>query len=164
MIAPQVIASSGRRVAMRLVLAAVVGAGLTVALLTWAIVMPVLIPSSQARYCGEYTGCLGYVFLTWEYGRWVALVAAWPLLRQLRVRPAWRAALMAALFLVALWQVALVLLSDGSGSGFALIILSGLIAYPAAAWTTMPHVPRAVPIVAAGAALAVCAVTWPLVQ
>lgn len=164
MTASQVIAPSGPRVARRLVLAATAGGVLTAALVAWTFLMPVLIPSSQARYCGEYTGCLGYDFVTWEYGRWVALVAAWPLLRLLRVRPSWRVALTGALYLPAVWQLALLLISDGSAAGFGLILLSGVLAYPAAAWTTMPHVPRAVPVATVGAALAVCVVTWSFVQ
>ncbi|MFI7421730.1 hypothetical protein [Nonomuraea sp. NPDC049684] len=164
MTAPRVITQPGPRVAGRLVLAAVAGGVLTAALLAWTFLMPVLMPSSQARYCGEYTGCLGYLFVTWEYGRWIALVAAWPLLRLLRVRPSWQVALTAALYLPAVWQLALLLIADGSAGGFGLILLSGVLAYPAAAWATMPHVPRAVPVATVGAALAVCAVTWPLVQ
>ncbi|MFI7466802.1 hypothetical protein [Nonomuraea sp. NPDC049646] len=103
MTAPRVITQPGPRVAGRLVLAAVAGGVLTAALLAWTFLMPVLMPSSQARYCGEYTGCLGYLFVTWEYGRWIALVAAWPLLRLLRVRPSWQVALTAALYLPAVW-------------------------------------------------------------
>ncbi|MGW4410516.1 hypothetical protein ACWEJ6_41220 [Nonomuraea sp. NPDC004702] len=164
MIAPQVIAPSAQNVARRLVLAGAAGIVLTVALLAWAALTPDLIPSLGARYCGEYTGCVGYLFLTWEYGRWVALVAAWPLLHLLRVRPAWQATLMAALYLVAIWQVALLLMPADFAIGFYLILLSGVLAFPAAAWTTMPHLPRAVRFVTAGIALAVCVVTWPLVQ
>ncbi|MEV4399257.1 hypothetical protein [Nonomuraea sp. NPDC049607] len=162
MIAPQAVAPSARSVARRLVLAGAAGIVLTVALVAWAVLMPNLIPSVEARYCGEYTGCIGYLFLTWEYGRWVALVAAWPLLHLLRVRPAWPAALMAALYLVAIWQVALLLMPADFVIGFYLILLSGVIAFPAAAWTTMPHLPRAVRFVTAGVALALYAVTWPL--
>ncbi|MFI9597046.1 hypothetical protein [Nonomuraea sp. NPDC052265] len=163
MIAPQAVAPSAQTVARRLLLAGAAGIVLTVALVAWSILMPVLVPSSQSRYCGEYTGCIGYLFLMWEYGRWMALVAAWPLLRLLRVRPSWQAALMAAPYLLAIWQVALLIKWASPAAGINLILLSGVIAYPAAAWATMPHVPRLVRFLTAGVALALYAVTWPIV-
>ncbi|MGW0804089.1 hypothetical protein [Nonomuraea sp. NPDC002799] len=124
-------AQPGRRIAT----AGVVGIILPVALLAWAALMARLFP--QSPQCGEYTECLGHLVQTWESGRWVAIVIAWPLLHLLRVRPSWPVAILAALFLTAIWQVAEALLPVSLAGAFALIIFSGVIAYPAAAWLAM---------------------------
>ncbi|MGP3963206.1 hypothetical protein ACTWPT_45205 [Nonomuraea sp. 3N208] len=114
-----------------------------------------LFPNSSQ--CGEYTGCLGYLVQAWEVGRWVAIVLAWPLLHLLRVRPSWPVAILAALFLTAIWQVAEALLLVSLAEAFALIIFSGVIAYPAAAWLTMPRIPPKLLILAVASFLALYA-------
>lgn len=123
----------------RVVPAVVVGIALSAALLAWAIVMPP--PASSSRYCGEYTGCFGYFVLLLETGRWVALVAAWPLLRLLGVRPSWPVALLAALYAATIWRLAEALLRVDLEGGLLLFLLSGALAYPAAAWLATPRVP-----------------------
>ncbi|MEU8245188.1 hypothetical protein [Nonomuraea sp. NPDC048916] len=139
----------------RIVMAGVVGSILPVALLAWVALMTRLFPDSPQ--CGEYTGCLGYLVQAWEVGRWVAIVLAWPLLHLLRVRPSWPVAILAALFLTAIWQVAEALLLVSPAEAFALIIFSGMIAYPAAAWLAMPRVPRKLLILAVASSLALYA-------
>ncbi|MEZ0077045.1 hypothetical protein [Planotetraspora sp. GP83] len=88
----------------RLLLAGVVGIVLPVGLVAWAVLMATLFPDSPR--CGHYTGCLVFLADAWLIGRWVAIVLAWPLLYLMRVRPAWPVALVAAPFLVAIWQLA----------------------------------------------------------
>jgi hypothetical protein len=124
----------------RVVLAGVVGGVLPIGLLGWTFLMAHLFPESQ--YCGEYTGCAGYLVLAWEAGRWVALVLAWPLLLLLRVRPAWQAALLAALFMAGIWQAAWALIELDVSATLLLLLFSGVFAYPAAAWLTTPRTPR----------------------
>ena len=116
---------------MRMVLAGGVGILLTVGLFAWTVLMTELFPDSP--HCGEYTGCLGVLVQTWEVGRWVAIGLAWPLLYVLRVRPSLPVAILAALILMAIWRFAEAgsVLPFGS---FTLILFSGVIAYPAAAW------------------------------
>ncbi|MEV4111641.1 hypothetical protein [Nonomuraea sp. NPDC049695] len=116
-----------------------VGIILPVGLLAWAASMAILFPDSPQ--CGEYTGCFGYVVQAWEIGRWVAIVLAWPILYLLRVRPSWPVAVLAALFLVVIWQFAEALLPVSLSGAFILIVFSGMIAYPAAAWLARPRVP-----------------------
>ncbi|SDI86892.1 hypothetical protein SAMN05421869_107312 [Nonomuraea jiangxiensis] len=132
-----------------------VGIILPIALLGWVALMVRLFPDSPQ--CGEYTGCFGYLVQAWEVGRWVAVGLAWPLLHVLRIRPAWRVAILAALFLMAIWRLAEALLFTALDSSLALIVLSGVIAYPLATWLAMPRVPRALLLVSAAAALALFA-------
>ncbi|MFI6321889.1 hypothetical protein ACIBG8_30445 [Nonomuraea sp. NPDC050556] len=114
----------------RVVLAGLVGVLLPAGLLGWSFLMATLFPDSSR--CGEYTGCLGFLVDAWEVGRWVAVVLAWPLLHLLRVRPAWPVALLAALFLAAIWQLAQAPWVPRFDA-FALIVVSGPLAYPLAA-------------------------------
>ncbi|NUR71464.1 MAG: hypothetical protein HOU81_11635 [Hamadaea sp.] len=126
----------------RVVLAAVIGLVLTVVLLGVPMAMAQLFP--YTRYCGEYTGCLGYIVVAWEYGRWAALAAAWPLLRLLGVRPSWQTALLAALYAAAIWRIAEALVHLYLGGAVYLVLLSGLLAFAAAAWLTTPRISRSV--------------------
>ncbi|MCF6471470.1 hypothetical protein FAF44_24200 [Nonomuraea sp. MG754425] len=141
----------GRRIAF----AGVIGIILPIALLAWVALMARLFPDSPQ--CGEYIGCFGYLAQAWEVGRWVAVVLAWPLLHLLRVRPSWPVAILAALFLTAIWQVAEALLLVSPAEAFALIIFGGVIAYPAAAWLVMPRIPRKLLILAVTSSLALYA-------
>ncbi|WP_156045851.1 hypothetical protein [Herbidospora cretacea] len=131
------------------------GIVLPVALLVGMGLLTRLYPDSQ--YCGEYTGCFGYLVLAWEVGRWVAVVLAWPLLRLLQVRPALPVAVLAALFLTAVWQVALAMPFYLFFDSLILIVVSGVIAYPAAAWLALPQVPRKTLVIAVVFAFAVYA-------
>ncbi len=117
-----------------------VGVILPVVLLGWVAMMARLFPDSPQ--CGPYTGCLGYLVQAWEVGRWVAIALAWPLLYLLRVRPSLPVAILAALFLTAIWQVAEAMPVVMFGEALALIVFSGVIAYPAAAWLAMPRISR----------------------
>ncbi|GAA1737702.1 hypothetical protein [Nonomuraea bangladeshensis] len=65
-------------------------------------------------------------------GRWVAAVAAWPLLRLVGVRPAWPVAVVAVPLLVVIWLVVGALPLWAWWFGFLLALASGLIAYPVA--------------------------------
>ena len=58
---------------------------------------------------------------------------AWPLLYLLRVRPAWPVAVLAAALLVAIWLLAEAVALVSPQMFFTLILLSSVIAYPAAA-------------------------------
>jgi hypothetical protein len=109
--------------------AVLVGIVLPVGLLAWAAVMATLFPDSPR--CG-HLGCLGFLQDAWETGRWVAIVVAWPLLRLLRVRPSWPVAVLGAVLLVVIWQVATALSDRRADVALAVILLSGTIAYPAA--------------------------------
>jgi hypothetical protein len=120
---------TGQKPGKRVVMAGVVGIILPVGLLTWVALMTAFFP--DARHCGSYTGCLGFLLQAWDFGRWVALVLAWPLLYLLRVRPSWPVAALAALFLVAIWQFATALLPLSFDASLGLILFSGVIAYPA---------------------------------
>ncbi|MEV5556262.1 hypothetical protein AB0L44_21630 [Nonomuraea wenchangensis] len=117
-------------IAKRVVLACGVGIILPLALVAWAVAMTALFPDSDL--CGEYTGCLGYLQQAWEVGRWVAAVAAWPLLRLVGVRPAWPVAIVAVPLLVVIWQVVEALWLESLWDAFLLALASGLIAYPVA--------------------------------
>ncbi|MEV0820840.1 hypothetical protein [Nonomuraea rubra] len=125
----------------RIAVATVVG-GITLpaVLLAWVVVMSMISPDSPQ--CSEYLGCLVYLEQAWKIGRWVSLVVAWPLLHLLRVRPSWPVAIVAGVFVAAIWQVADALLLVSMLGALTLILFSGAIAYPAAAWLTMPRVPR----------------------
>ncbi|MFJ2028008.1 hypothetical protein [Streptosporangium sp. NPDC087985] len=118
--------STDERIPERMVFAGLVGIILTFGLLVGALLATALFANSAQ--CGHW-GCFGFIGYVWEIGRWVAIVLAWPLLYLLRVRPAWPVAILAAFFLVAIWQFA-----DGS-----FIVLSGVIAYPLAALVTAPR-------------------------
>ncbi|WP_153054425.1 hypothetical protein [Planomonospora sphaerica] len=124
----------------RLVLAGVVGILLPLGLFGWAWLMATLFPDSPL--CGHYTGCLGFLVQAWAVGRWVAIVLAWPLLYLLRIRPAWPVALLAALFLATIWRLAEALPFSLADVSLTLIVFSGVIAYPAAAWLAIPRTPR----------------------
>ncbi|MEU0481851.1 hypothetical protein ABZ260_22020 [Streptosporangium sp. NPDC006013] len=127
--------SAGERSTRRVVCAVLVGIILPVGLLTWSGLMANLF--SDSSRCGHYTGCLGFLVEAWVIGRWVAIVLAWPLLYLLRVRPAWPVAILAACFLVVIWQVADALWAVGGFTvSLALIMFSGVIAYPLAALVT----------------------------
>ncbi|MCT9931018.1 hypothetical protein N5079_12395 [Planotetraspora sp. A-T 1434] len=144
--------SLGAKPAKRMLLAGVVGIILPVSLLAWALLMVTLFPESAQ--CGEYTGCLGYLVAAWVAGRWVAIAVAWPLLFLLRVRPAWPVAILAALFLMAIWRLADALWAVDIDATLTLILLSGVIAYPFAALVATPRLPRpwrALPVVLFGA-------------
>ncbi|GGT33641.1 hypothetical protein ACFFV7_49270 [Nonomuraea spiralis] len=65
---------------------------------------------------------------------------------------------------MAIWQAALVIMSADVGAGLALVLFSGLIAYPAAAWVTMPHVSVRTRVLTIGAALGLFGVASLLVQ
>ena len=130
----------GEKLGKRLVLAGVVGIILPVGLFAWATLMATLFPDSPQ--CGEYTGCLGFLIQAWAIGRWVVIVLAWPLLHLLRVRPSWPVAILAALFLMAIWRLAEALPFSVIDVSLTLIVFSGVIAYPAAAWLAMPRTPR----------------------
>ncbi|GAA0390841.1 hypothetical protein GCM10009530_47600 [Microbispora corallina] len=124
-----------------MLLASVVGIVLPLGLLAWTVLMRALF--SDSSMCGEYTGCLGYLVVAWQIGRWIAVVLAWPLLYLLRVRPAWPVAVLAAFLLVAIWRLAEAL--SGFGDLFTsilisgiLILSSGVIAYPLTALVTSP--------------------------
>ncbi|MFI6927177.1 hypothetical protein ACIBIZ_45090 [Nonomuraea spiralis] len=165
MIAPQIIVTPpAPSLARRIALAAAAGVVLTAALIGSTVLMPALAPASQSRHCGEYTGCVSTLFLAWDPGRWIALAAAWPLLHLLRLHPSWQIALAAAAYLVAIWQAALAIMSADAGAGLALVLFSGLIAYPAAAWVTMPHVSVRTRVLTAGAALGLFGLASLLVQ
>ncbi|MFD1547260.1 hypothetical protein [Nonomuraea guangzhouensis] len=69
-------------------------------------------------------------------------------------------AILAALFLTAIWQVAEALLPVSFAEAFALIIFSGMIAYPTAAWLAMPRIPRKLLILAVASCLALYALTF----
>ncbi len=128
-----------------MVLAGAVGIILPAALLGWVFVWPRFFPER----CGEYTGCLGYLFAAWDPGPWVAVAAAWPLLYALRVRPAWIVAAIATPYLMAIWQYATA--KDMwlfSLESLILVVFGGVIAYPSAvltATTRMPWIWRALP-------------------
>jgi hypothetical protein len=130
----------GERPGKRMVLAGAVGIILTVGLFAWTALMPALFPDS--RFCGEYTGCLGLLVLAWEVGRWVVIVLAWPLLYLLRVRPSLPVAVLAALLLMAIWRFAEARLALSFDVSLMLILLSGVIAYPAAAWLAGTRIAR----------------------
>ncbi|MEU9831665.1 hypothetical protein AB0D67_08980 [Streptosporangium sp. NPDC048047] len=136
--------AAGRRLPRRLLLAALTGVILTALLVGAAFLMMRSLIGSGT--CDQSFACLGAIGLTWFVGRWVAVVLAWPLLHLLRVRPAWPVAVAALLFLVAIWRFAQ---SSWAGDGAsALILLSGVIAYPLAALITAPRLAwpwRAVP-------------------
>ncbi|GLX94418.1 hypothetical protein [Herbidospora sp. NBRC 101105] len=136
-------------------MAVVVGVVLPVALLAGVAALTRLYPASQ--YCGEYTGCFGYLVLAWEVGRWAAIVLAWPLLHLLRVRPALPVAVLAGLFLTVVWQVAQAMPFSLFLESLVLIVASGVIAYPAAAWFTMPHITRRTLVIAVVVAFAIYA-------
>ncbi|WP_345572316.1 hypothetical protein [Nonomuraea rosea] len=123
------IVSSGENPSPRLLPAAVAGIILPVGLFAWAALMTRFFPDSH--HCGEYTGCIGFLAEAWDVGRWVAIVLAWPLLHLLRVRPAWPVAVLAGAFLLVIWWVAGMLRLDHA---FTVVVFSGLLAYPAAAW------------------------------
>lgn len=108
-----------------MILAGVVGIVLTAGFFAWTALMTALFPDSPL--CGEYTGCLGFLAQAWEIGRWIAIGLAWPLLYILRVRPSLPVAILAALLLMAIWRFA-------EAGSVALILFSGVIAYPVAAW------------------------------
>ncbi|MET8984464.1 hypothetical protein ABZW49_03340 [Nonomuraea wenchangensis] len=117
-------------IAKRVALACGVGIILPLALVAWMVGMVTLFPDSFL--CGEYTGCLGYLQLAWEVGRWVAAVVAWPLLWLVGVRPAWHVTALAMPLLVGIWQVVEALLWEAFWGALLLALASGLIAYPAA--------------------------------
>ncbi|NRQ31879.1 hypothetical protein HII36_08505 [Nonomuraea sp. NN258] len=105
--------------------------------------------------CGHF-GCAQVLIWLWEPGRWLAVAAGWPLLRLFHVRPAWRVTVVAAFFLVALWEFAWAYFDDSVG----LVLLSGLLTYPSAAVATDPRVSgfrRAVIVLPYLAALVVAA-------
>ncbi len=128
-------------------LAVVVGVMPPVVMFGWAalVAMVVFDPS----LCGEYTGCLGLFVWDWDVGRWGAVVLAWPLLYLVRVRPAWRVAIVGGVFLAAIWRFAAteVVAVDGA---VMLAVCGGLIAYPVAAWVTTPGVHRLVRVLVVG--------------
>ncbi|WP_165969675.1 hypothetical protein [Nonomuraea terrae] len=117
----------------RLFAAGLAGLALATLLVVAAFVTARLYP--EDRYCGHYTGCLGQLAaameLVWDAGRWVAVVLAWPLLRCVGVRPAWPVALLAVPVLIVTWWVAL---ESPFVTRLALLLCSGVIAYPVAAW------------------------------
>ena len=129
-----------RPVGRRIVLAGVVGILIPVGLFAWGMVMAALFPDS--RVCGEYTGCFGFLAQAWEVGRWIAIVLAWPVLYLLRVRPAWPVAVLAALFLVAIWRFAEALWPLSFAGALTVHLFSGVVAYSAAAWAA-PRLPWA---------------------
>ncbi|MBG0813101.1 hypothetical protein [Planomonospora sp. ID82291] len=133
----------------RFVLAGVVGILLPIGLFGWAWLMVRLFPDSPQ--CGHYTGCLGFLVQAWTVGRWVAIVLAWPLLYLLRIRPSWRVAVLAALFLVTIWRLAEALPNSLIDLSLMLIVFSGVIAYPAASLLAMSRTPR--PLLASSVAL-----------
>jgi hypothetical protein len=141
----------GRRVA----LAGMVGIILPVALLGWVFLMVQLFPNSSQ--CSEYFGCLGYLFLAWEYGRWIAVALAWPLLHLMRVRPAWPVAVLAALFLTAVWKLAEALLFVAFSGSLLLMVFGGVVAYPVAAQLARARTTRRALITSVAAALALYA-------
>ncbi|MET9064472.1 hypothetical protein [Streptosporangium sandarakinum] len=145
-----------RRLPRRLLLAALTGAILTALLVGAAFLMMRALTDSGT--CEQSFACLGAIGFTWVVGRWVAVILAWPLLYLLRVRPAWPVAVAAVLFLVAIWRFAQS--SWAGNSGFVLILLSGVLAYPLAALVTAPRLAwpwRAVPT---ALLLALCALTF----
>ncbi|WP_062429517.1 hypothetical protein [Herbidospora daliensis] len=144
----------------RIAMAVVVGIVLPALLLAGVSWLTNNYPESQ--YCGHYTGCFGYLVLAFDVGRWIAVVLAWPLLHLLRVRPALPVAALATLFLIAIWQVALAMPLHLFFESIGLIIVSGVIAYPVAAWLAMPHISRKVLIVAVAFffALYACALAY----
>ncbi|GAT69994.1 hypothetical protein PS9374_05674 [Planomonospora sphaerica] len=145
--------TGGGKPGRRLVLAGVVGILLPVGLFGWAWLMTRLFPDSPQ--CGHYTGCLGFLVQAWTVGRWVAIVLAWPLLYLLRVRPAWPVALLAALFLATIWRLAEALPFSLIDVSVTLVVFSGVIAYPVAAWLSMPRTPRWLPALSAALLLVV---------
>ncbi|GAB2470902.1 hypothetical protein GCM10027187_43720 [Streptosporangium sandarakinum] len=136
---------NGEKVADRMIRAGVVGMILPVLLLAVGLLSMDVFAGS--RLCEKSSGCLALLFYVLAVGRWVAIVLAWPLLYFLRVRSAWPVAAVAAPFLVAIWEIALAPWMSGR-SGFGLILISGILAYPLAALVTAPRVSwpwRAVP-------------------
>ena len=114
----------------RILLAGVAGVVLPAALLGWAYLMTAF----RGDSCG-HLGCVGFVAVGWEVGRWVAVALGWPLLYLLRVRPAWIVAVTATAFLVAIWYYAM----NRAGDPVTLILVSAVIAYPSAALATAPR-------------------------
>ncbi|GAA4085306.1 hypothetical protein [Nonomuraea soli] len=109
-----------RSVAERVVFAALLGVGLPIALIALVLVTAAVFPGLAS---GSY-GWLALLDALWEHGPWVALPIAWPLLRALRIRPAWAAAALAAICLHGLWTM--------DSPGMNLIVLGGAIAFPLA--------------------------------
>lgn len=135
-----------------MVLAWAVGIILTVGLIAGIVLMVELFPDSS--YCGEYTGCLGLLVQVWEVGRWVVIVLAWPLLYLLRVRPSLPVAVLAALLLMAIWQFAEARLHTSFGVSLLLILFSGVISYPAAAWLAGTRIARPTLVLSVASSLA----------
>ncbi|WP_188193649.1 hypothetical protein [Nonomuraea sp. SYSU D8015] len=119
------------RLSERVALAGLAGGILPFVLFGWMLLVGALADDSQ---CGHF-GCVGRMIEAWESGHWVALVLAWPLLHLLRVRPAWRVALAAPLFLLPVWVLVGELVD-------AAIVMSGVFAYPFAALVTAPRISR----------------------
>ncbi|RVX45458.1 hypothetical protein EDD27_8259 [Nonomuraea polychroma] len=116
-----------------LILAGLVGVILPAILLIWTFIWSELFPER----CSEYTGCLIYLEMAWDPGRWIAVALAWPLLLVLRIRPAWIIAGVATLYLTAIWEYATA--QDKwlfSLESMILIVFGGIVAYPSAVLTT----------------------------
>ncbi|MEV4807763.1 hypothetical protein AB0K18_47880 [Nonomuraea sp. NPDC049421] len=112
----------------RLLLGALAGFTLTALLAVVAVLIARLFPGS--RYCSEYLGCLGLLVESLRTGRWAMTLLAWPLLHLLGIRPAWPAAVLGLLLLMALWAL--------GRFSFGVYALSGVIAYTVAAWASAP--------------------------
>ncbi|MFI6478112.1 hypothetical protein ACIBH1_09280 [Nonomuraea sp. NPDC050663] len=106
--------------AERVVFAGLVGVGFPIVLVASVLVAAAVFPGVAS---GSY-GWLGLLDTVWGYGPWVAVLIAWPLLRALRIRPAWAAAALASICLHGLWTM--------DSPGMNLIVLGGVIAYPLA--------------------------------
>jgi hypothetical protein len=154
---------SGRltEVSLRAMLAGSAGLALPVSLLFWMAAVAMVVPSDRA--CGLF-GCLGYVFLAWEGGRWAALVLAWPLLHLLRVRPAFPVALGGAALLVLIWELAAAHADPLPYPGFLLwfSLFGGIPAYALVAALTAPGARWATRTIVAAGCVAYAAVAVPL--
>lgn len=113
------------RIAERVVAAGLAGIILPFIQFGWLLIVAALSDDSR---CGHF-GCVGQLADTWMVAKWAAVVLAWPLLRLLRVRPAWIVAVLAPFFLVPIWELTDVPVS----------VVAGVFAYPLAALVSAPQ-------------------------
>ncbi len=91
----------------------------------WGLLALIAIPIALTPCRAEGSGCLGQAFLLGAVAGVVAVVAAWPVLYLLRVRPAWPVALIGPITLGGLGWLAI----DGLGRGWALLPLLPSLSY-----------------------------------